>query len=192
VLRSGNDVLRAQSLLRHPGLAQPGEIGGFVERADLWHPEVSAGPQAGDARPSIVGNQPTPFSRIFAVAEIQPYPAADILVMLIAAADMSGVIVPPAWRTHQLRRTAPVCRAVRAARRRSALRAARRPVRPSQRQRGVVGRIDAADCFVARSAPRNDAAQSGWNRLANSAGELGLCEPTRPVDSPLSPCGPSA
>jgi proteic killer suppression protein len=31
----------------------------------------------------------------------------NILAVLIAAADMNGVIGPPGWRIHQLRATAP-------------------------------------------------------------------------------------
>src|SRR6516162_2684108 len=42
------------SLLRHAGLAQPGGIGAFVQRADLRYPEISEGLQASDARKAIV------------------------------------------------------------------------------------------------------------------------------------------
>ena len=48
-LRAGE--LGTPSLLRHPGLAQPGEIGGFVQRANLRRPPPTAGRglQVGDA-----------------------------------------------------------------------------------------------------------------------------------------------
>ena len=49
------------SLLRHPGLAKAGEIGGFVQGADLRHPELSDGLQTGDARITIVAAQPAGF-----------------------------------------------------------------------------------------------------------------------------------
>ncbi len=35
-----------------------GEIGGFVQRADFWHPEISEGLQSGDAGIAIVGDKP--------------------------------------------------------------------------------------------------------------------------------------
>src|ERR1700732_5113535 len=39
----------SRSFLRHPGLAQTGEIGGLDQSLDLRHPEISDGPQAGEA-----------------------------------------------------------------------------------------------------------------------------------------------
>ena len=49
----------AQSLLRHPGPSQAGEISGFVQGADLRHPEISSSFQAGDARITVIaGEQP--------------------------------------------------------------------------------------------------------------------------------------
>src|SRR3984893_4295248 len=44
-----------RTLLRHPGLAQAGEISGFVQRADLRHPQPRTGMrlQAGHARKKI-------------------------------------------------------------------------------------------------------------------------------------------
>jgi hypothetical protein len=48
-------------LLRHPGLAQTGEIGGFVQGADLRHPVIYGGLQVGDARITAIGGEPLGF-----------------------------------------------------------------------------------------------------------------------------------
>ena len=45
--------------LRNSGLAQSGEISGFVQGADLRHPPRFDGPQARDAGITIVADQPT-------------------------------------------------------------------------------------------------------------------------------------
>ena len=49
-----------RSFLRHPGLAQPGDVGGFEQCADLGCecPEIFNGPQADEARIAVVGAQP--------------------------------------------------------------------------------------------------------------------------------------
>src|SRR5260370_40924659 len=54
---------QCRSLLRHSGLAQPGEISGFVQSAGLRHPPPCAGKdlQAGDARDKISAVQPPGF-----------------------------------------------------------------------------------------------------------------------------------
>jgi hypothetical protein len=44
--------------LRHSGLAQPGEISGFEQGANLWHSEISDRLQSGDAGIAIVGDEP--------------------------------------------------------------------------------------------------------------------------------------
>jgi feruloyl esterase len=49
------------SLLRHPGLAQTGEISGLEEGADLRHPEIPNGPQTGEARITTIAVQPAGF-----------------------------------------------------------------------------------------------------------------------------------
>ena len=60
------------SLLRHPGLAQAGEISGLVQRADFRYPEISDGLQAVDARIAIIAAQPSSFGelgdRVFSLA----------------------------------------------------------------------------------------------------------------------------
>src|SRR6266446_7694999 len=61
-----------RSLLRHPGLAQTGKKGRFIERADFRCPEKSGGLQATDARIAIVPAQPPGFGelgdRVFSLA----------------------------------------------------------------------------------------------------------------------------
>src|SRR5215469_18271656 len=53
-------VNRRCSFLRHPGLAQAADVGGFEQSADLRYeyPEIFNGPQAGEARIAVVGAQP--------------------------------------------------------------------------------------------------------------------------------------
>src|SRR5215469_10332765 len=48
------------SLLRHPGLAQTGDIGGFEQGADLWYqlPEIFDLAQPGEARKAVVAAEP--------------------------------------------------------------------------------------------------------------------------------------
>src|SRR6516165_10175835 len=50
-----------RSFLRHAGLAQAGEIGGFVQSANLWYPEIPAGYHASDAGIKSVGAQLSRF-----------------------------------------------------------------------------------------------------------------------------------
>jgi len=50
-----------RSFLRHPGLAQAGEIGGFMQGTDVRHAEILDGPQPGDTRKTIVADQPSGF-----------------------------------------------------------------------------------------------------------------------------------
>src|SRR6516225_1340035 len=54
------------SFFWHPGLAQAGEIGGFIQCADLWHaqPYIGIGLQAGDARKRTSAAQPTGFGKL--------------------------------------------------------------------------------------------------------------------------------
>src|SRR6266446_1996676 len=54
---------RVASLLRHPGLAQTGEISGFEQGVDLRHPPISESPQAGGARIAIVVALPPGFGK---------------------------------------------------------------------------------------------------------------------------------
>src|SRR5215472_14782774 len=53
-----------RSLLRHPRLAQAGEVSGFKQGSDFRHPEISDGLQAGDARIPIIAAQPAGFSKL--------------------------------------------------------------------------------------------------------------------------------
>ena len=54
---------QCRSFLRHSGLAQPGEIGGFVKIANLRdaHPRARKSLQAGNARKEIPAVQPPGF-----------------------------------------------------------------------------------------------------------------------------------
>src|SRR5437762_13139343 len=52
------------SFLRHPGLAQTGEIGGFDQGADVGHSPRFGGPQAGDAGITIVADQHAGFREL--------------------------------------------------------------------------------------------------------------------------------
>src|SRR5207248_2264787 len=54
---------QCRSFFRHSGLAQPGEIRGFVQRTDLRRPQPRArkGLQAGDARKKVSTVQPPGF-----------------------------------------------------------------------------------------------------------------------------------
>src|SRR5271166_931394 len=67
--RGGNGRGRP-SFLRHPGLAQAGEIGGFEQGAYLRHPPISGptdrsgGLEAGDARITAVRSQPSGFGEL--------------------------------------------------------------------------------------------------------------------------------
>src|SRR6516164_3814252 len=50
-----------RSLLRHPGLAQAGEMGGFEQGSDFRYSPIADGLQAREARKSIVQRQPPGF-----------------------------------------------------------------------------------------------------------------------------------
>ena len=52
------------SLLRHPGLAQAGEIRGFQQSPDLRRPPPCKGSQAADARKTTVHSQPAGFGEL--------------------------------------------------------------------------------------------------------------------------------
>ena len=49
------------SLLRHPGFAQAGEVGGFIQCADFGHPPPSASLHATDARKRTFAGQASGF-----------------------------------------------------------------------------------------------------------------------------------
>jgi hypothetical protein len=56
-------------LLRHPGLAQPREIGGFAQSLDLGLEQIGgSGPQTGNARITIVADQLPRFDQFSASA----------------------------------------------------------------------------------------------------------------------------
>src|ERR1700694_212449 len=52
---------QCRSFLRHPGLAQAGEISGFEQSADLRYPPIFFGLEASDAGKAIVAEQPPGF-----------------------------------------------------------------------------------------------------------------------------------
>src|ERR1700726_3521704 len=53
---------RGASPLRHPGLAQTGEVGSFVQGTDFWHTEIKDSLRVGDAQETTAAAQPPGFS----------------------------------------------------------------------------------------------------------------------------------